>query len=137
MNLNSFKTSNSYSFHIRIFRVITMTIIARYAEPISIAHEKDSKKRKSKNRRKNYKHGRAFFFHDISISVMWFPKYQWNMTLKSYILTSNLFIQVFPEKLEKWSACPLPPSRSSLPWNLLTSTNVKGQWTKKDRVGRV
>ena len=78
-----------------------MTIIARYAEPISIDHEKDSKERKSKNRRKNYKYGRPFFFHDISISVMWFPKYQQNITLKSYILTSNLFIQVFPEKLEK------------------------------------
>ena len=47
-----------------------MTIIARYAEPISIDHEKDSKERKSKNRRKNYKYGRPFFFHDISISVM-------------------------------------------------------------------
>ena len=56
-----------------------MTIIARYAEPISIDHEKDSKERKSKNRRKNYKYGRPFFFHDISISVMWFPKYQQNI----------------------------------------------------------
>lgn len=96
VNLNSLKHLTTTHSHIRIFRVITMTIIARYAEPISIDHGKDSKKSKGKNRRKNQKYGRGILF----------PWYQYFSHVISKISTEHDFKELYSNFQSIYSDLP-------------------------------
>lgn len=95
--------------------------------PVSTDHEKDTKERKGQNGRRNWEYWRPFLFYDVRISEYDFQNISRTLLSRSYILNSNLFIQVLPEKIEIVTVCPSPPSPSSLSQHVFTSMKEKGQ----------